>query len=61
MDILERFAETLNSEEKEILSHVQRLIDWHVGSTKEFIPSSNDDVAIRTYLMERNCAVILRV
>jgi hypothetical protein len=52
MDILERFAETLNSDEKEILSHVQRFINWHVGSTKEFIPSSNDDVAIRTYLME---------
>src|SRR5262249_7088880 len=52
MDILERFAESLNPEEKEILSHVQRFIEWHVGSVKEFIPSRNDDVAIRTYLME---------
>ncbi len=52
MDILERFAQTLNPEEKEILSHVQRFIAWHIGSDQEFIPNRNDDVAIRTYLME---------
>ena len=52
MDILESFARTLNPEEKEILTHVQRFIEWHVGSAQEFIPRSNDDVALRTYLME---------
>jgi serine phosphatase RsbU (regulator of sigma subunit) len=52
MDILERFAETLNSEETEILAHVQRFIGWYMGPDQEFIPSRNDDVAIRTYLME---------
>ena len=52
MDILGRFAKTLNPEETEILTHLRRFIDWQVGSAKEFIPSSNDDVALRTYLME---------
>ena len=52
MDILDRFAETLSPEETEILTHVRRFIEWHVGSVKEFVPSSNDDVALRTYLME---------
>jgi serine phosphatase RsbU (regulator of sigma subunit) len=52
VDILERFAKTLNPEETEILTHLRRFIDWQVGSAKEFIPSSNDDVALRTYLME---------
>ena len=52
MNILERFAKTLNPEETEILTHLRRFIDWQGGSAKEFIPSSNDDVALRTYLME---------
>lgn len=52
MDILERFAKTLKPDETEILTHLHRFIEWHVGSTKEFVPSSNDDVALRTYLME---------
>lgn len=52
MNILERFAETLEPREKEILTHVHRFIEWHVDSPEEFIPSSNDDVALRTYLME---------
>lgn len=52
MNILERFAENLEPREKEILTHVSRFIEWHVGSPEEFIPSSNDDVALRTYLME---------
>jgi serine phosphatase RsbU (regulator of sigma subunit) len=52
MDILERFAQTLNLEEKEIMSHVEQFIEWHIGPDQEFIPNRNDDVAIRTYLME---------
>jgi len=52
VNILERFAKTLNPEETEILTHLRRFIDWQGGSAKEFIPSSNDDVALRTYLME---------
>jgi serine phosphatase RsbU (regulator of sigma subunit) len=52
MDMLERFAETLSPDETEILTHVQRFIEWHVGPDQEFIPTRNDDVAIRTYLME---------
>lgn len=52
MNILDRFAETLKPQEKEILTDVHRFIEWHVGSPEEFTPSSNDDVALRTYLME---------
>jgi serine phosphatase RsbU (regulator of sigma subunit) len=52
VDILERFAETLNPEEAEVLTHVHRFVEWHAGSAKEFVPRSNDDVALRTYLME---------
>ena len=52
MDILERFSKTLNPEETEVLTHVHRFIQWHVGPAREFVPSSNDDVALRTYLME---------
>ncbi len=52
MEILEHFAETLKPDETEILTHVHRFIEWHVGSAQEFVPSSHDDVALRTYLME---------
>jgi serine phosphatase RsbU (regulator of sigma subunit) len=52
MDILDRFAETLGDEEREILAHVQDFIDWYVAPGNDFVPSSNDDVALRTYLMQ---------
>ena len=52
MNVVDRFATTLNPDETEILTHVRQFIEWHVGSDKEFIPSSHDDVALRTYLME---------
>ena len=52
MDALERFARTLNSEEPETLDHLRLFIDWYVGSESEFIPGSDDDVALRTYLMQ---------
>jgi serine phosphatase RsbU (regulator of sigma subunit) len=52
VDILERFSETLNPEETEILTHVHRFIEWHVGSAQEFVPRSDDDVALRTYLWQ---------
>jgi len=52
MDVLERFAKTLNSEELELLDHVRAFIEWYVGGDSEFIPSSDDDVALRTYLMQ---------
>ena len=52
VDILDQFAETLNPDETEILAHVRQFIEWHAGSTDEFTPRTNDDVALRTYLME---------
>ncbi|HEY4492439.1 MAG TPA: hypothetical protein VI958_10610, partial [Acidobacteriota bacterium] len=52
MDVLERFAKSLNSEEPEILDHLRAFIEWYVGPESEFIPSSDDDVALRTYLMQ---------
>jgi serine phosphatase RsbU (regulator of sigma subunit) len=52
VNILDRFAEALKPDEKEILTHVHRFIEWHAGSPEEFSLSSNDDVALRTYLME---------
>ena len=52
MDVLERFAKTLNSEEPEVLDHLRGFIEWYVGGASEFSPSSADDVALRTYLMQ---------
>ena len=53
MDILERFAETLGEEEgREILTHLHEFIEWYVGHGNEFVPSGNDDVGLRTYLMQ---------
>jgi serine phosphatase RsbU (regulator of sigma subunit) len=53
MDVLERFAKTLDSEESEVLDHVRLFIEWYVGPAGEFIPSGqDDDVALRTYLMQ---------
>jgi serine phosphatase RsbU (regulator of sigma subunit) len=53
MDILERFAKTLSSEEPEVLDHLRAFIEWYVGRESEFIPSGrDDDVALRTYLMQ---------
>lgn len=52
MDIIERFAETLDDEEGETLTHLNAFIEWYVGRGNEFIPSENDDVGLRTYLMQ---------
>ena len=52
MDVLERFAKTLDPKETDVLDHVRAFIEWYVGSVSEFIPSSGDDVALRTYLMQ---------
>lgn len=52
MDILERFAKTLSEEEKEILTHLQEFIEWYVGRGNDFVPNSNDDVGLRTYLVQ---------
>jgi serine phosphatase RsbU (regulator of sigma subunit) len=52
MDILDRFAETLGEEEGEILAHLHEFIEWYVGYGNDFIPGSNDDVGLRTYLMQ---------
>ena len=52
MDILDRFAESLGEAEREILTHLQEFIEWYVGRGNDFVPSSNDDVGLRTYLMQ---------
>jgi len=52
MEVLERFAETLNSEEAEVLDHVRAFVEWYVGRDTDFSPSSGDDVALRTYLLQ---------
>lgn len=52
MDVLERFAETLGEEEREILTHLQEFSEWYVGRGNDFVPSENDDVGLRTYLMQ---------
>lgn len=52
MNVLDRFAATLASPEAEVLGHVRRFIEWHADSVDEFVPGSQDDVALRTYLMQ---------
>ena len=51
MDVLDRFLGALGEGEREILTHVQEFMEWYVGHGNDFVPSSNDDVALRTYLL----------
>ncbi len=52
MDIIERFAGTLDPGETEILDHLRAFIEWFVRGDLDFVPSGNDDVALRTYLLQ---------
>lgn len=52
MHAIERFAETLNPEEINVLNHLHAFIEWYVGRGDDFVPSGGDDVALRTYLLQ---------
>lgn len=52
MTLLDQFAETLSSEEKETLADVKAYADWQVGRQEtDFIPTNKDDVDIRNFLL----------
>jgi serine phosphatase RsbU (regulator of sigma subunit) len=51
MEVLTRFAETLRSEETDILQHVREYIAAQSGHGKDFALSDYDDVPIRTYML----------
>ena len=52
MTVIDRFAASLDSDEDPILQDVRAYINWQVGrQTKEFEPTKNDDIDIRTYLL----------
>ncbi len=52
LDILDRFAETLDAADSATLGHVRDYIEWQAGRVNDFAPSSNDDVALRTFLLQ---------
>jgi site-specific recombinase XerC len=52
MDILDRFAETLDAQDSATLGQVRDYIEWQAGHVNDFAPSSNDDVALRTFLLQ---------
>jgi hypothetical protein len=52
VDIIDRFAETLDADEIDFLIRLHRFIEWYVGCSQDFVLSSNDDVALCTSLME---------
>lgn len=53
MSVLARFAATLAPTETTCLAPVQAYADWHAGRRAgEFAPNKNDDVDLRTYLLE---------
>ena len=58
MDILTRFAETLNSEDAETLQHVREYVDAQSNRGQDLALSDYDDVAIRTYLLSIKAAGI---
>jgi serine phosphatase RsbU (regulator of sigma subunit) len=51
MNTIERFIETLNADEIEVIEHLYAFIDWHGKSKQDFTPARGDDVALRTYLL----------
>lgn len=53
MDIIERFSESIDTEDKEILRDVEDYINWETEhGDGQFSPQATDDVAIRTYLLD---------
>lgn len=52
MTILDQFAATLSSEEKEILADIKAYAAWQVGRQEiDFAPTNKDDVDIRNYFL----------
>jgi serine phosphatase RsbU (regulator of sigma subunit) len=55
MELLERFATSLPSQEAAVFQDVKEYIQWEEDHGEDgFKPEASDDVAIRTYLLERN-------
>jgi serine phosphatase RsbU (regulator of sigma subunit) len=52
LDILDRFAKTLDAQDSATLRHVRDYIEWQAGRVNDFAPGSNDDVALRTFLLQ---------
>jgi len=53
MDVLERFAATLSAAETDTLSHLRDYFQWQADHRQaEFEPGADDDVDLRTYLMQ---------
>ena len=51
MHELEHFAATLGPEESQVLEHLRAFLEWYAPD-REFVPAGEDDVALRTYLMQ---------
>ncbi len=49
--MLERFAETLGPAQSQTLRHVRDYTAWQAGRDSDFVPSAEDDVDLRTYLL----------
>ncbi|MFN2159172.1 MAG: GAF domain-containing SpoIIE family protein phosphatase [Anaerolineales bacterium] len=54
MDILNQFAYTIDIKESGVIDHVREYMEWQAGGENAFIPGVDDDVHLRTYLLELN-------
>ena len=52
MNLLDRFAAALSPSDAPVLDEVRAYVEWQTGSrAAEFVPSPDDDVDLRTYLL----------
>ena len=59
MDLVEEFAEALNLPDPKMLDDIQEYVEWQVGrSLDAFKPSSDDDIDLRTYLLQLKLAKV---
>ena len=57
MTLLDRFAETLAPEDSRALADVRGYIEWQAErQSSEFVPGADDDVDLRTYLLDLQTA-----
>lgn len=52
MDILDQYAKTLDPADTRKLTRVREYMEWQAGSVSAFVPTNDDDVHLRTYMLE---------
>ncbi len=52
MDILDQFAKTLDPADPRTITRVREYMEWQAGRVSDFVPTNDDDVHLRTYMLE---------